>query len=298
MSISDIASNLQQQLTVARQEINNLRKQLNTLQHVHRKEIHNILGLLEQGQCCKCKTSSPPTPSENSKLNLRPIGTINSQFPSIRGTARQSSITMNNAMARLTLNKDTFTNPSHLLEGLENYSHLWIIFVFHVHGNHTKAKVAPPRLNGQRLGVFATRSPHRPCPIGLSLVQIDRIEGGVIYFSGVDMVDGTPVLDVKPYIPRYDRVEGEVEVPRWVSEPSVDRLEVTFEAGALDTHIAKEKADLITKVLQEDPRSVYLRHKLGCSHYTWNVEDLAVECVFDNANRTVKVLKIFQNKAT
>ncbi|XP_066249793.1 tRNA (adenine(37)-N6)-methyltransferase-like [Euwallacea similis] len=298
MSTSDVASNLQKQLTIARQEINNLRKQLNTLQHVHRKEIRNIRGLLEKGQCCKCKASAPPTPLENSKLNLSPVGTINSQFPSIRGTARQSSITMSNAIASLTLNKETFSNPSHLLEGLENYSHLWIIFVFHVHGKHAKAKVAPPRLDGQRLGVFATRSPHRPCPIGLSLVQLDRIKGGVIYFSGVDMVDGTPVLDVKPYIPRYDRVEGEVDVPRWVSELSVDKLEVTFEAEALDTQIAREKAELITKVLQEDPRSVYLRRKLGSSHYTWNIEDLAVECVFDNANRKVKVLKIFQNKAT
>lgn len=64
--------------------------------------------------------------------------------------------------------------------------------------------MAPPRLNGLRTGVFATRSPHRPCPIGLSLVKIDRIMENTIYFSGVDMVDQTPVLDIKPYIPQYD----------------------------------------------------------------------------------------------
>lgn len=79
--------------------------------------------------------------------------------------------------------------------------------LFHFHRNdstHIRAKVAPPRLNGARTGVFSTRSPHRPCPIGLSLVKIVKIENNSIYFEGVDMVDQTPVLDIKPYIPQYD----------------------------------------------------------------------------------------------
>lgn len=99
--------------------------------------------------------------------------------------------------------------------------------MFHFHKNettHVHAKVSPPRLNGLRTGVLGTRSPHRPSPIGLSLVQIDNVEGNnysnlsiifkykfcfctlgnSVYFSGVDMIDGTPVLDIKPYIPHYD----------------------------------------------------------------------------------------------
>lgn len=79
--------------------------------------------------------------------------------------------------------------------------------LFHFHKNelgHVRAKVAPPRLNGVRTGVFSTRSPHRPCPIGLSLVKIIKIEDYSIHFEGVDMVDQTPVLDIKPYIPHYD----------------------------------------------------------------------------------------------
>lgn len=79
--------------------------------------------------------------------------------------------------------------------------------MFHFHKNdstHLRAKVSPPRLNGIKTGVFATRSPHRPSPIGLSLVKIDRIMDNTIYFSGVDMIDQTPVLDIKPYIPQYD----------------------------------------------------------------------------------------------
>lgn len=82
--------------------------------------------------------------------------------------------------------------------------------LYHFHKNsatHVRAKVSPPRLNGIKTGVFATRSPHRPSPIGLSLVKIDRIIQNTIYFSGVDMVNQTPVLDIKPYIPQYDNPE-------------------------------------------------------------------------------------------
>lgn len=80
-----------------------------------------------------------------------------------------------------------------------------ILFHFHKTSTlHIKAKVAPPRLNGLRTGVFASRSPHRPNAIGLSLVKIKNIIDDTIYFTGVDMIDGTPVLDIKPYIPHYD----------------------------------------------------------------------------------------------
>lgn len=82
---------------------------------------------------------------------------------------------------------------------------MWILFYFHRNDStHVRAKVAPPRLNGIRTGVFSTRSPHRPCPIGLSLVKIINIERNIIIFEGVDIVDGTPVFDIKPYIPQYD----------------------------------------------------------------------------------------------
>lgn len=78
----------------------------------------------------------------------------------------------------LTLSPHTINNPNYALSGLEEYSHLWIIYHFHkTDSNHVRTKVAPPRLNGARVGVFGTRSPHRPCPIGLSLVKIDKIVG-------------------------------------------------------------------------------------------------------------------------
>lgn len=129
---------------------------------------------------------------------------IKTNFPEKRGTPRQPAICAD-SVAKLTLNNEVFTNPEHSLEGLDEFSHMWILYHFHKNDStHVRAKVAPPRLNGLRTGVFATRSPHRPCPIGLSLVKIEQVEDRTIYFSGVDMVDGTPVLDIKPYIPQYD----------------------------------------------------------------------------------------------
>ena len=78
------------------------------------------------------------------------------------------------------------------------------MYHFHRNVSHTKAKITPPRLGGEKIGVFSSRSPHRPCPIGLSLVKIDKICNNEINFYGTDMIDGTPVLDIKPYIPIYD----------------------------------------------------------------------------------------------
>ena len=91
--------------------------------------------------------------------------------------------------------------PQHveMLEGLESFSHLWIIFVFHQNAGTWKTKVLPPRAD-KKVGVFASRSPYRPCPIGMSAVRLERIEGAKIYVSGHDLVDQTPILDIKPYL--------------------------------------------------------------------------------------------------
>lgn len=105
-----------------------------------------------------------------------------------------------------------FTNPLHSLEGLEEFSHIWLIYHFHKNEPHTKAKISPPRLEGEKVGVFCTRSPHRPNPIGISLVQLEKVEGSSIFFLGTDMVNDTPVLDIKPYIPQYDNPAAVIEV--------------------------------------------------------------------------------------
>jgi len=161
------------------------------------------------------KTPNLPTHSQSNHTNggntsggddnahFRPIGVIRTAFPEKRAVPRQS-VVGSRLRGIIQLNDGVFTNPEHSLEGLGDFSHLWLIYHFHRNNAHPKAKVAPPRLGGERVGVFSTRSPHRPCPIGLSLVEIEKIENATISFFGTDMVDGTPVLDIKPYIPYYD----------------------------------------------------------------------------------------------
>ncbi|KAL5007711.1 hypothetical protein ScPMuIL_016517 [Solemya velum] len=124
---------------------------------------------------------------------MEPIGYIKSPFQFKNGTPRQPTV-CRQARGTLTIDRHVFNNPEHSLEGLGEFSHIWIIFIFHKNNNaYTKAKVRPPRLNGQKVGLFASRSPYRPNPIGAT-----------IDLSGIDLLDGTPVLDVKPYIPEYD----------------------------------------------------------------------------------------------
>ena len=168
---------------------------------------------------------------------LRPIGRFRSSFSRRNGTPRQPRL-VPLARGRLTLRRHV---PPAALEGLEAFSHVWIIYVFH--GNTdlqramgagdearrgdgavqtrstSRAKVRVPRLNGERRGVFATRTPHRPLPIGLSLVEVRAVdsERGVLEVGGADLIDGTPVLDVKPYVPFCEALAPPAaRAPDWV----------------------------------------------------------------------------------
>ncbi|KAL4571306.1 hypothetical protein LXL04_018064 [Taraxacum kok-saghyz] len=163
--------------------------------------------------------------TDNSEMiyPMAPIAIIRSCFSTRNGTPRQPLIV---PLARAHLTFDTSRVPPSSLEGLEEYSHCWIIYVFHLNTDldklwkdpsrsKLKAKVRVPRLKGEKKGLFATRSPHRPCPIGLTVAKVESVKGNVILLSGVDLVDGTPVLDVKPYLPYCDSIK-EAIVPDWV----------------------------------------------------------------------------------
>ncbi|XP_047256728.1 tRNA (adenine(37)-N6)-methyltransferase isoform X1 [Capsicum annuum] len=164
----------------------------------------------------------------NNSYPLAPIAITRSCFSTRNGTPRQPLIV---PLARACLVFDPTRVPPASLEGLEGYSHCWIIYVFHLNTDldklwkdpsrsKFKAKVRVPRLKGERMGVFATRSPHRPCPIGLTVAKVDAVDGNKVFISGVDLVDGTPILDIKPYLPYCDSIPGAV-VPDWVK---VDNL--------------------------------------------------------------------------
>lgn len=150
-------------------------------------------------------------------LEMKPIGCIESCFKEKNGIPRQPSICPT-SKANLSINIEGFTNPEHSLLGLEKFSHVWIIFHFHKNTNkNVKAKVKPPRLDGAKVGVFASRSPHRPNPIGLTLAKLNGIIGNTLLLSGIDLLDGTPVLDIKPYVPDYD------EAPEISCKDNLDR---------------------------------------------------------------------------
>ncbi|RYE65209.1 MAG: tRNA (N6-threonylcarbamoyladenosine(37)-N6)-methyltransferase TrmO [Rhizobiaceae bacterium] len=145
------------------------------------------------------------------------------------------------------------------LRSLEEFSHLWIVFVFHEHGGKSwKPSIRPPRLGGsKKVGVLASRSPHRPNPIGLSAVSIERIDleatgGPEIHVSGVDLLDGTPVLDLKPYIPYADSLPA--ANAGWASEP-IERVTLAYTPEARTTLRKLARPDLeamITEVLELD----------------------------------------------
>lgn len=152
--------------------------------------------------------------------------------------------------------------PEQSLQGLEGYSHVWVVFVFHLNKtSRYHAKVHPPRMNGESIGVFATRSPHRPNPIGLSLVEIVEIQKDKIIFSGADLVDGTPVLDIKPYLPQF---ESHTEAKGgWATETAVVDINVEFSDPATEQlncwvqHTGRtELKELIVQTLKQDPRPV------------------------------------------
>lgn len=137
-------------------------------------------------------------------INFKPIGYIKTIFNEKRAVPRQASVA-DSILSKIEICKEAFSsNPEMSLQSLDEFSHIWIIYNFHKNDSHNKPKVYPPRLEGKNVGVFATRSPHRPNSLGMSLVKLDRVEGTTVYFYGTDMLDSTPVLDIKPYIPEYD----------------------------------------------------------------------------------------------
>lgn len=188
-----------------------------------------------------------------------PVGTIHSCFKEKFGIPRQPGLV---AEARAILELLPPYNRPEAVRGLEGFSHVWVSFVFHAClGESWKPTVRPPRLGGnRRLGVFATRSTYRPNPIGLSAVELEKIEtqpGKVLlHLKGIDLLDGTPVLDIKPYLPYSDRIAD--ATGGFASEAPTASFEVQFSQGALDCcATVPQLEELIRQVLSLDPRPAY-----------------------------------------
>lgn len=185
---------------------------------------------------------------DNQQLTLGAIGHIRSEFREKFGVPKQPGLA---PALRAVLELEGEWSHETCLKGLEDCSHLWVIFQFHLSEVFKGGTVRPPVLGGEkRVGVFATRSPHRPNPIGLSLVKIEKIvtAPGVaqIHVSGHDFVDGTPILDLKPYVASYDRPQEKTF--HWSDEILQPKMEVVWNIDG------GEHAQAIEQVLSLDPR--------------------------------------------
>lgn len=194
-------------------------------------------------------------------MNITPIATIHTEFPEKFGIPRQSGLAAN-LQARIVF-EPMYRNPD-ALRGLEGFSHIWLIWEFSANrpsAGQWQPTVRPPRLGGNgHMGVFATRSPFRPNPLGLSCVEIERIElegkdGPVIYVRGADLMDGTPIYDIKPYV-RYADCRPEA-VCGYVDSLQERTLKVIVPCEISEGIEDKAILTSLTEVLSLDPRPSY-----------------------------------------
>ena len=190
-------------------------------------------------------------------MEIKPIAYIKTDFKEKFGIPRQSG-RVKDLTAKIVFEKD-FQNPDAFRE-IEGFDYLWLIFDFSLaHKDKWSPTVRPPRLGGnQKVGVFASRSPFRPNHLGLSSVKLEKVihdnDGISLLVSGADLLDGTPIIDVKPYIPSCD---CHVNARGGYADQFTDyKLKVVINDGALD-NFPKDKLTALLGCLEEDPRPSY-----------------------------------------
>ena len=189
---------------------------------------------------------------------LQVIARIHTELPEKFGVPRQSGL-VPQLQGRIVF-EPAYRNPD-AVRGLEDFSHLWLIWQFsEAVREDWSPTVRPPRLGGnERMGVFATRSPFRPNPIGLSCVRLERVDltdprGPVLHVAGADLMDGTPIFDIKPYIPYADCHPEAAE--GFTGQVEMQELTVTVPPEQLSRFPA-DKRDALIGVLTQDPRPRY-----------------------------------------
>ena len=194
-------------------------------------------------------------------IKITPVARIRTDFPEKFALPRQGG--MIDELTGTIVFEPEFARPE-AVKGLESYTHIWVLWLFSENNRDThKLTVRPPALGGNtRVGVFATRSPFRPNNIGLSCLKLESIEndpekGPLLHVSGIDMKDGTPVIDIKPYIPMWDAKPE-------ASEGAIagrEKLTLTLvRSETFDRELAKlpeEKQTALLRLLENDPRPAY-----------------------------------------
>ena len=221
---------------------------------------------------------------------MEPIARIRSQFPTKFGVPRQAGLVED---LRAVVVFEPPYRVAEALRGIEGFSHLWLIWEFSENKRTGwSPTVRPPRLGGnRRLGVFATRSPFRPNSLGLSCVKLEKVElstldGPVLWISGADLVDGTPILDIKPYVPyadcRPDAVGG------FAQEAPEEKLTVDIPQPLL-LRVPEAHREALIGVLAQDPRPSYQNHPDRV--YGFGFAGLEVRFRVDNGVLTVVDVK-------
>ena len=224
-----------------------------------------------------------------SGCEMKIIARIKSEFPEKFGIPRQSGLV--SSLKAQIIFEEEYRNLD-AVRGLDEFSHLWIIWQFSKAVRDTwSPTVRPPRLGGnKRIGVFATRSPFRPNAIGLSSVKIEKIDldgenAPVIHVSGADLMDGTPIFDIKPYLAYTDAHPD--AVGGFTENVADRRLKVEFD-GELINSVPDEIKTALTDLLAEDPRPSYQND----SKRVYGLSFSGYEIGFTVDKKTLKVIKL------
>ena len=222
---------------------------------------------------------------------MKIIAHIHTDFPQKFGIPRQSGLV--ESLKGTIVFEPEYRSPD-AVKGMEEYDYLWLLWKFQVpEKQHWAATVKPPRLGGNTaVGVFATRSPFRPNPIGLSSVKLEKVEltehqGPVIHVSGVDLRDGTPIYDIKPYLPYSEaKIEARGGFAHKVKD---DSMKVIF-SPEISGSVPAEDLETIEKLLSQDPRPHYQddpERVYGMAYKDWEIKFRA-----DEASASIFVEKI------
>lgn len=228
---------------------------------------------------------------------IEPIAVIESPYKEKFAVPRQPRL-VPSATARVKLLGES--NCPEAVRGIEQFSHLWLLFLFDQNLQAGwKPTVRPPRLGGnERIGVLASRSTFRPNGIGMSAVELRGVskQGDQIYLDlgNVDLVDGTPIIDIKPYIPYSDSI---ADAQGGYAEAEPEQAEVTFSAAALETlqrlPDGQVQQAVIGEVLAQDPRPAYKKNKPDMKEYAVNLYDLNVKFMVNGNLVTVTAIERF-----
>jgi tRNA-Thr(GGU) m(6)t(6)A37 methyltransferase TsaA len=223
--------------------------------------------------------------------SVSPIGFVRSCFKEKFAIPRQPQLA---PAARGVLELVAPFNNGDAVQGLEQVSHVWLLFLFHqTLEDKPRLKVRPPRLGGnQSVGVFSTRATHRPNGIGQSVVKLEKVEAGRLWLSGIDLLDGTPVLDIKPYLPYADIVP---QASNALADGAPELITVNWQQQALEQaqqhalRLQEPLVALIEQCLAQDPRPAY-QQPTPERHYgvqfwdvdvRWHYPQPGVICVLD-----------------